>query len=130
MSKILVLDSGGDICKVGWAPQLAYTVIPNYSAYLPGSDQVYIADECHSLEGSSMMQYNRPVENGRIKDWDLQKNVWSRVFSKQEIDAVPSETTLVFLEPPMNTNVRKAMFVSFLTLILFLEIKHYIFVLL
>lgn len=77
-------------------------MIPNYAAYLPGTEQPFIADEYHSLEGSSMLRYQRPVENGEIVDWELQQNVWNRVFSKQEIDAKARETTLMFLEPPMN----------------------------
>lgn len=105
MSKILVLDNGSDVCKAGWAPQLVYNVIPNYAIHFTNTDKTYIADECHKVDGLSSLQYDRPSLGGNILDWDLQKQIWDHVFLKPEIKANPEDTTLVFLESPMFSQV-------------------------
>ncbi|WVR04653.1 actin-like protein ARP6 [Kwoniella sp. DSM 27419] len=100
---ILVLDNGAYDIKAGivgvdWEPK----VFPNSIARSRTEKKVYVSDEineCHDLSG---IVYRRPFERGMLVNWDAEKIIWDRLFSKAGLDINPSETSLLVTEPYFN----------------------------
>lgn len=57
-------------------------------------DQV---DEC--LNGS-LLQYNRPFDRGYITNWQIETEVWTRLFGPTGLNISPSESSLCLTDAP------------------------------
>ena len=77
------------------------SVVPNCVAKPKGEKRTYVCDEMHAIKDISSLNLRRPVDRGYVVNWDLQKEIWSHVFSKiLKID--PRRCHLVLTEAPFN----------------------------
>ena len=105
----LVMDVGGCSIKVGWAspdaanPELStYRCIPNCSTRRKGDSRSYIADQLEERDDTSSLLFQRPFEKGYLCNWDAEREIWDRIFSKDVMNIEPSSTDLLLTEPPFN----------------------------
>jgi actin-related protein 6 len=88
-SPLLVMDQGGASIKVGWAspgaenPDLSsYRCIPNCTTKKKGDTRGYVADQLDERDETSGLIFRRPFEKGYLCNWDIQREIWDRIFSK------------------------------------------------
>lgn len=102
-SPVLVIDNGGDTCKIGFAGQSQPTrLIPNYAVKPKRERRLFVADQIDQIVDFSSLYYRRPVEKGFITNWDVQKSVWGRVFGKNLLNVDTKASTLLMTEPMFN----------------------------
>jgi len=99
----LVVDNGGDTCKIGCAGQVVQ-VVPNYAVKPKRERHLYVADQVEKLLDFSQLFYKRPFEKGYIVNWDVQHMVWDRLFKSGGIlgSVSPESSSLLLTEPLFN----------------------------
>jgi actin-related protein 6 len=112
-NQTVVLDNGASHVKAGFAgrddPQFNKPNCvgrPRRETFrrLVGDDSENI-----DLVGDfSQLIYSRPFEKGYLVNWQLQTEVWDRLFSETHLNVDPSATTLLVTEPPRNLPQFKA----------------------
>ena len=103
----VVLDNGASTIKAGFAgTDDPKCTVPNCVGRprretfrrLVGEDSTNI-----DLVGDfSQLLYSRPFEKGYLTNWQLQTEVWDRIFSQDYLNVDPTTTTLLVTEPPRN----------------------------
>lgn len=99
----LIVDNGGDTCKLGFAGQVVQ-VVSNYAVKPKKERQWYVADQVDKLLDFSGLFYRRPFERGYVVNWDVQHMVWDRVFKSGGVLGAyaPESTSLLLTEPLFN----------------------------
>jgi len=107
---VIILDNGGDTCKVGLAGQATPRIIPNYAVKPKREQRLYIATDIDELTDFSQLYFKRPIEKGYVVNWDLEFQIWSKIFGKKGIDTQTKDAVLLVTEPLFNPNpIRKTM---------------------
>jgi hypothetical protein len=74
-SSYVVLDNGGYHLKYGWAHHPQPSFMPNCVAKIQKSMQSFVGDEISSIQNSSQLSLNRPIDRGYLVNWNLEKEV-------------------------------------------------------
>ncbi|XP_052199836.1 actin-related protein 6 [Diospyros lotus] len=105
MSKVVVLDNGAGLIKAGIAGERdPAAVVPNCLARPLSSKKWLIADQLlyssadHDLTSAAV---RRPFDRGYLLNADLQREIWSHLFSTV-LHVTPSSTSLLLVEPLFN----------------------------
>ncbi|KAG0230681.1 Actin- protein 6 [Actinomortierella wolfii] len=101
-SKTLVVDNGASAIKFGYAGSKAYKSIPNNITRSNTERRTYIADEIDSCRNFSGLYYRLAFEKGMLTGWDVERQVWDRLFTGKIIECDPSSTNLILSEPIFN----------------------------
>jgi actin-related protein 6 len=97
----LIVDNGGDTCKIGCAGQVVQ-VVSNCVVKLKRERHLYVADQIDKLLDFSSLFYERPFEKGYIVNWDVQHMVWDRLFKSGGIlGTFSSESSSLLLTEPL-----------------------------
>lgn len=98
---VLVLDNGAYTIKAGFAHvDEEPRVLPNSIARSRVEKRVYVADEIDQCRDLSGIVYRRPIERvssimledsrlmtqGMLVNWDAEKTIWDRLFSKEVLN--------------------------------------------
>ena len=113
-SSTFILDNGGYSIKAGFAPSEPKSnaealskchIIPN--ALVRSRDKkTYVGAQCEEITQWSEALFRRPVENGQVVSWEVQKEIWDlsffddRTARKDLLIKNPEDTTLIFTEAP------------------------------
>ncbi|XP_047338176.1 actin-related protein 6 [Impatiens glandulifera] len=103
MSSVLVLDNGAGLIKAGiGGEQDPIAVVPNCLGKPPSSKKWLIANQLQSsTEDLTSTAIRRPFDRGYLINPDLQREVWSHLFSSV-LNITPSLSSLLLVEPLFN----------------------------
>uniref|UniRef100_A0A5B7BSF2 Actin-related protein 6 n=1 Tax=Davidia involucrata TaxID=16924 RepID=A0A5B7BSF2_DAVIN len=103
MSNVVVLDNGGGQIKAGIGGEREpAAVVPNCLGRPLSSKKWLIADQLHSpTEDLTSAAVRRPFDRGYLINPDLQREVWSHLFSTT-LRINPSLSSLLLVEPLFN----------------------------
>ncbi|KAF0357471.1 actin-like protein arp6 [Gigaspora margarita] len=102
--KVLVLDNGANTIKAGYALfSQQPKIIPNCRVTRgKGDKKTFIGDQFSSCTDFSGLYYRLPFEKGFLTNWEVEKGIWDRIFSKDVLDCDPQKTSLLITEPCFN----------------------------
>ena len=103
--RTIVMDNGGDTCKVGFGGQAKpIKLVQNSVVRVKGDKlaQTYVGHHQDQIVDQSGLYYRRPHERGYVTDWPLQGQIWSQVFGASLLNIQPTECTLLLTEPLFN----------------------------
>ncbi|KAF9978320.1 Actin- protein 6 [Actinomortierella ambigua] len=101
-SKTLVVDNGASGIKYGYAGSKTYSTIPNNIIRSNSERRTFIADEQEQCRNFSSLYYRLAFEKGMLTGWDVEKQVWDRLFTGKIIECDPMNTNLILSEPIFN----------------------------
>jgi actin len=114
----IVIDNGSGVIKAGFSgeekPRVVFQSVvgrPMLSPVMISSDNnflnnkiVYVGQEAISKRG--LLKLSRPLEHGRVKDWDDLEAIWAHLFNNElKIDS--TERPVLLTEPPRNPKNNK-----------------------
>ncbi|CAD5125079.1 DgyrCDS13320 [Dimorphilus gyrociliatus] len=100
----LILDNGAYEIKVGYTTDENPLIIPNciYKAKHVRT-RSFIGDLIKECKDLTSLYYMLPFQRGFLTNWDLEKQIWSYMFSKPDIKKVDYEDcNVIITEPYMN----------------------------
>ncbi|KAF9352307.1 Actin- protein 6 [Mortierella sp. NVP85] len=102
-SRTLVVDNGASTIKCGYADVgTTYRTIPNNITRSKTERKTFIGDQLETCKDFSGLYYRLPFEKGMLTSWDVEKQVWDRLFTGKALPCEPSSTTLIISEPIFN----------------------------
>ncbi|KAI8354418.1 actin family [Mortierella sp. GBAus27b] len=101
-TRTLVVDNGASLIKCGYADDNTYKTIPNNITRSKTERKTFIGDQLETCKDFSGLYYRLPFEKGMLTSWDVEKQVWDRMFTGKALPCEPSSTTLVISEPVLN----------------------------
>ena len=109
----VVLDNGASHIKAGFAGRDDPQIHMANCVGRPKRETFrrLVGDEAENIDlvgDFSQLIYSRPIEKGYVVNWQLQTEVWDRIFSDKFLNVDPSTTTLLVTEPPRNLPQFKA----------------------
>eukprot|EP00732_Lithocolla_globosa_P002592 Lithocolla_globosa_v1_NODE_1746_length_2364_cov_123.437419.p1 type:complete len:371 gc:universal NODE_1746_length_2364_cov_123.437419:1494-382(-) len=105
VSNAVVIDHGSFSCKVGFAaeskprayiPSVVGNVFPTVMAGMLHKD-CFVGEEALNKRG--ILRIRRPIERGRIVDWDSMEKLWYHCFYN-ELRTDPVESPIMLIEAP------------------------------
>ncbi|KAJ9688670.1 hypothetical protein PVL29_014361 [Vitis rotundifolia] len=101
-SNVVVLDNGGGLIKAGIGGERdPSAVIPNCMGKPPSSKKWLMGDQLHSQSDLTSVSLRRPFDRGYLLNPDLQRDIWSHLFSNL-LRISPSQSSLLLVEPLFN----------------------------
>ena len=102
--RTIVMDNGGDTCKVGFGGQAKpIKLVQNSIVRLKNNTtHTYIGHHQDHIVDQSGLYYRRPHERGYVTDWSVQAQIWSQVFGPSLLNIQPTDCTLLLTEPLFN----------------------------
>ncbi|KAI7818727.1 actin family [Gamsiella multidivaricata] len=101
-SRTLVVDNGASTIKCGFADEKTYRTIPNNITRSKAERKTFVGDQLGTCKDFSGLYYRLPFEKGLLTSWDVEKQVWDRLFTGKITPCDPATTTLVISEPILN----------------------------
>lgn len=99
MSNIVVLDNGGGLIKAGQGGERdPFTVIPN-CLYRPLSSKKFLHPSALDIDLTSAA-VRRPIDRGYLINPELQRDIWSHLFTSV-LRVNPASSSLLLTEPPL-----------------------------
>uniref|UniRef100_A0A0B7ADF2 Actin-related protein 6 n=1 Tax=Arion vulgaris TaxID=1028688 RepID=A0A0B7ADF2_9EUPU len=99
----LVLDNGAGTAKVGFSTDSEPKIIPNCVTKAKNvRTRIFIGDQIDECKDLSSMYYLLPFQKGFLVNWEIEKQVWDHMFSKDVCQVDFNETTIVVTEPFFN----------------------------
>ncbi|KAF5945846.1 hypothetical protein HYC85_016074 [Camellia sinensis] len=104
MSNVVVLDNGGGLIKAGIGGEREPTaVVPNCVGRPLSSKKWLIGDQLHSPSSDlTSASLRRPLDRGYLINPDLQRDIWSHIFTSLLPLKNPSLSSLLLVEPLLN----------------------------
>ncbi|TPX36328.1 hypothetical protein SmJEL517_g01539 [Synchytrium microbalum] len=103
MTNTLILDNGASTIKAGYANKSDPPFIaPNCIMKGKADRTTYVADQISECKNFAGLLFRVPFEKGYVTEWNVEKDVWDRVFSTHVLGCNPATTDLVITEPPFN----------------------------
>ncbi|XP_071850588.1 actin-related protein 6-like [Apostichopus japonicus] len=102
-SKVVILDNGAYSAKIGYSTDSEPRSIQNCIAKAKSERRKqFIGNQYEDCRDLSGLYYLLPFQKGYLVNWDVQRQIWEHVFSKDVNSLEPSETTMVITEPYFN----------------------------
>ncbi|XP_070533347.1 actin-related protein 6-like [Ptychodera flava] len=107
----ITLDTGACTAKVGFADDSEPRIIPNCIMKAKSERRKQFVgnqiDECKDLSG---LFYILPFQKGYLVNWDVQRQVWEHIFSKDVLGIDCSDHPIIIAEPYFNfSTIQEAM---------------------
>jgi len=108
--KAFILDNGAYLAKAGFSSAAAPRLIPNCITKAKNERRrIFIGDQIDDCKDMSGLFYQLPFQKGYLINWDIESQVWNRIFGKECFNLDFAQTDLVFTEPYFNfTSVKEA----------------------
>ncbi|KDR12327.1 actin-related protein 6 [Zootermopsis nevadensis] len=108
---VFILDNGAYTAKVGFSHSDHPRVIPNCIMKAKSERRrPFVGDQLEDCRDVSGLFYILPFQKGYLVNWDVQKNVWDYIFSKECCPVNFTEAPLIVTEPYFNfPSVQEAM---------------------
>ncbi|KAI1321205.1 Actin- protein 6 [Mortierella claussenii] len=102
-SRTLVVDNGASTIKCGYADgDVPYRTIPNNITRSKAERRTFVGDQLEACKDFSGLYYRLPFEKGMLTSWDVEKQVWDRLFTGKVMPCEPQSTNLIISEPILN----------------------------
>nr|ABA18089.1 actin-related protein 6 [Olimarabidopsis pumila] len=106
MSNIVVLDNGGGLIKAGQGGERDPTIIIPNCLYKPLSSKKFLHPSPLTTPLSDEIDLTsaavrRPIDRGYLINSDLQRDIWSHLFTSL-LHITPSTSSLLLTEPPLS----------------------------
>ncbi|KAI8591861.1 actr6 protein [Geranomyces variabilis] len=101
-TKTLVLDNGAYNIKAGYVGHADCVRNCSIRGKVGG---VLHADQVDPTGDLSGVTPRLPFERGYVVNWQLQRDIWNRLFSPDVLNCTPDETTLLLTQPCFNLPV-------------------------
>ncbi|KAF9393123.1 Actin- protein 6 [Podila verticillata] len=102
-SRTLVVDNGASTIKCGYAGDgTSYRTISNNITRSKAERKTFVGDQLDTCKDFSGLYYRLPFEKGILTSWDVEKQVWDRLFTGKVMPCDPLTTNLVISEPVLN----------------------------
>ncbi|MES1921347.1 Actin-related protein 6 [Bonamia ostreae] len=113
---VVILDNGSDLIKIGNRQTEKPSICHN--ALLKTNKNIYIADEIDSIQNTfNIFNINRPFSNSILTDFDLQNEIWNKVFNKMPQTKLNQKSLLMtesLLNPKLvRSNICETIFEKF-----------------
>lgn len=95
-----IMDNGAYLAKTGMATNETAKLTPNYVSKSKNGRETYIGGELYDCKDFSCIFYNLAFHKGMLINWDIQRQVWSHLFKRNNIEY--SNTQLIVTEPIFN----------------------------
>ncbi|KAL2315558.1 Centractin [Schizosaccharomyces pombe] len=108
----ICIDNGSGFIKAGFAgddiPKCLFPTCVGrikHERVMPSSIQkdMFVGSEAQNLRG--LLKIQRPIERGIIQNWSDMEEIWSYIYSDQQLNTLPEEHPLLLTEPPL-ANIR------------------------
>ncbi|XP_014782503.1 actin-related protein 6 [Octopus bimaculoides] len=108
---VVVLDNGAGFSKIGFSTDGQPRNVPNCVSKAKNvRTRIFIGDQIEDCKDLSGLYYLLPFQKGYLVNWEIEKQVWDYLFSKDVLKVNFSETTLVVTEPHFNfLSIQEAM---------------------
>eukprot|EP00884_Botryococcus_braunii_P010254 jgi/Botrbrau1/1922/Bobra.0005s0027.1 len=98
-----VLDNGGaNFARSGLLVGTLPGCIQNAVGKVKGRSSAFTGDQLLKGLDISSVSLRRPADRGYVVNWDLQRQIWQRIFQVAVPSMVPGEAGLILTEPLMN----------------------------
>ncbi|KAF9105019.1 Actin- protein 6 [Mortierella sp. GBA35] len=102
-ARTLVVDNGASTIKFGFANEdTPYRTFSNNITRSKAERKTFVGDQLETCKDFSGLYYRLPFEKGLLTSWDVEKQVWDRLFNGKIVPCDPSATTLLISEPILN----------------------------
>ncbi|KAF9902946.1 Actin- protein 6 [Linnemannia zychae] len=102
-ARTLVVDNGAATIKYGYADEDSpYRTFSNNITRSKAERKTFVGDQLDTCKDFSGLYYRLPFEKGLLTSWDVEKQVWDRLFTGKIVPCDPSATTLLISEPILN----------------------------
>ncbi|BFZ09744.1 hypothetical protein BsWGS_12783 [Bradybaena similaris] len=99
----LVLDNGAGTAKIGFSTDSEPKIIPNCVTKAKNvRTRIFIGDQIDECKDLSSLYYLLPFQKGFLVNWEIEKQVWDHLFSKDVCQVDFNETTVMVTEPFFN----------------------------
>lgn len=96
---VVVLDNGAYSVKMGFGGQEAPQKVVQNCAVRPRREKkFFVADQLDQIIDMSACFYRRPLDRGFVSQFDLEEQVWGRLFQSPKVD--PKKHSLLLTEAP------------------------------
>ena len=97
----LVIDNGAGCIKYGWSTDEGpLGTMSNAVAKIHKTLESVVGDEIDSVQGAtSQLRFSRPFDRGYLTNWNIERDIWERMFSTK-LNADPQSCHLVLTMPP------------------------------
>jgi len=103
--KKFILDNGAYLAKAGYSTETSPRLIPNCITKAKNERRrIFVGDQIDDCKDMSGLFYQLPFQKGYLINWDIESQVWNRIFGKECFNLDFGETDLVFTEPYFNFN--------------------------
>ena len=111
MATTFVLDNGASTAKCGFNLDSEPKVVPNCISKAKNERRTaFIGDQLNDCKDFSGIFYVLPFQKGYLINWEVQRQLWDYIFSKDCFSVDCSETNLILTEPQFNfTSVKECM---------------------
>jgi len=107
----VVIDNGTGVLKAGFAsaekPRVvfrSYVGRPKHLRMMPGGalegSNTFIGAKADDHRGALTLSY--PMDHGVVKDWGDMEQIWSNIYSRDNLNVAPEEHAVLLTEAPMN----------------------------
>ncbi|KAF9924112.1 Actin- protein 6 [Linnemannia zychae] len=102
-TRTLVVDNGAATIKFGFADEnTPYKTFANNITRSKAERKTFVGDQLETCKDYSGLYYRLPFEKGLLTNWDVEKQVWDRLFNGKIVPCDPASTTLLISEPILN----------------------------
>ncbi|KAG0321967.1 Actin- protein 6 [Linnemannia gamsii] len=102
-TRTLVVDNGAATIKFGFADEdTPYRTFANNITRSKAERKTFVGDQLETCKDFSGLYYRLPFEKGLLTNWDVEKQVWDRLFNGKIVPCDPSATSLLISEPILN----------------------------
>uniref|UniRef100_A0A915Q1C2 Splicing factor 3B subunit 4 n=2 Tax=Bilateria TaxID=33213 RepID=A0A915Q1C2_9BILA len=103
MSHTLIFDNGCSTIKAGYVTDDQPRLFPNCIVKTKTDrKRVYVADEIEECRDHSSIFFLSPAEKGYIVNWDVEQQIWDRVFGKTALNVSFSDTRVIMTDTIYN----------------------------
>jgi len=97
----LILDNGAYLAKSGFSIDTSSPrLTPNYISRSKNGRDTFIGSELNDCKDFSCIFYNLAFHKGILVNWDIERQVWSQIFKKHNVDF--ANTQILLTEPVFN----------------------------
>lgn len=107
----VVIDNGTGVLKAGFSgaekPRVvfrSYVGRPKHMRMMPGGAlegrETFIGSKADAHRGALILSY--PMEHGVVKDWADMEQIWSNIYSRDNLNVAPEEHACLLTEAPLN----------------------------
>eukprot|EP00602_Paraphysomonas_sp_CaronLab_P003191 CAMPEP_0185039266 /NCGR_PEP_ID=MMETSP1103-20130426/35961_1 /TAXON_ID=36769 /ORGANISM="Paraphysomonas bandaiensis, Strain Caron Lab Isolate" /LENGTH=426 /DNA_ID=CAMNT_0027578085 /DNA_START=17 /DNA_END=1294 /DNA_ORIENTATION=- len=74
--------------------------MPNCIAKINKTMQVFVGDEIENILNTSQLQFTRPFDRGYLVNWNIERDIWQRIFDSSHMNSSTDSCGVIVTVPP------------------------------